>query len=143
MVYCLTCDAVPSPQCSSRLYHSTMDVFPWVLNKHGALASVHEDLTPLKDPLRSKVAKAILEKQDIQSYLEEVLRALKAAETEVGRLKEENDVMMAELSSVTETGFLVDSKDDGIDDLLPLLKHCRPEDSLNTVKDKIKRSFQV
>ena len=108
---------------------------------------LREEFFKLRDPVLSKVANAVMAKKNVQTYLDHVLKALKETQDTVERMKEENDAMVAELSSLMESNLLLSdlhSKDgDVLSHLIPLLDDCKPDDSLDVIKDKLKQSFQV
>ena len=128
--------------------HSTLDMTSGMLTNFEAFISLKAEVFKLRDPVRSKVVKTIQERKDVQIYLDRVLASLKATEADVVRLKEENDSMVAELSSLMETGLLSDFKskeeenDTFLNELLPFLT-CQQAGSKDSVKEKIKESFKV
>ena len=121
----------------------------------GALSNIEgllmlkEEYLRLRNPVRSKVAKAVEEKRTVQTYLNVVLAALRATEAEVEKLKDETDVMVAELSSYLDGGLLADLKskeeenDAFLTEWLPQIEGGRPADSLDAIKTKIRQSFKV
>ena len=108
---------------------------------------LREEFFKLRDPVLSKVATAVMAKKNFQTYLGLVSEALKATENAVELMKEENDVMVAELSSLLESNLLLSDLQSMDGDLLsnlpPLLDDCRPGDPMDVIKNKLKQSFQV
>ena len=121
------------------------------LAKFEILLSLKEEFVKLKDPLCSKLSKAITEKTNVQLYLTKVSQALKALENEVEMQMDENDLSLAEMCSLLEKirpSGQQQLKDGGnnvliLADLLSLLGECKLQDSRDTLHTKLKQSLAV
>ena len=146
--WCLNCESAASENCTDT--HCLVDMKPGSETNFAAILSLKNRYLQLRNPLCSRVAKVITEKKDVQIYLSQVLGALKTAQEEVEQMKDENDIIVAELMSLMESELLreCNSKEEEylafLAQLIPLLEDCEPDqESLETVHGKILQSFQV
>lgn len=152
-VWCLTCGTMAKSQtCSST--HSVIDVTADTVKNFESLLKLRDDIKNMRDQSQTNLALAIEKRKQVQIYFEELSLSLQMALDEVNLKQDHNNVQLVEMISQLEAGgshlqsvSLHSSSDSRHEDpvlaeLISLVDDANPEDSLETLKEKMKKSVQ-
>ncbi len=143
---CLTCGSIGKIDCPTQ--HSTVVINENTLSNFETLISLMDQCTKI----RTKVESTIENQKNLQSYVAQVLKALKSFEQEVKALSEESDLRLAELSSLLEMSPLfanniASNKEEGISaflshQLFSLINPSKSNENLDTLNQKMTAYFE-
>lgn len=140
---CLTCGSIGKIDCPTQ--HSTVVINERTLSNFETLIALMDQCIKT----RAKVESTIENQKNLQSYVAQVLKALKSFEQEVKALSEESDLRLAELSSLLEISplFSNSNKEEGVSaflshQLFSLINPSKSNENLDTLSKKMTHYFE-
>ena len=132
--------------------HSTIDVTTSTIKNFESLLKLREDMKRIKDEGQTKLALAIEKRKEIQGHLKQVSQSLKVALGEVKQQEEINNLRLVEMISQLEGSnphlkphqvtAAEGQEDPFLTELVSLVDDSNPDDSIDTLKEKMANSIQ-
>ncbi len=142
--WCLTCGLAEKVGCASS-GHSFINLSASTIRNLDARLTLQEELLKLKDRGTNKLAMAIQKRKQIQEYLSLILKSIQAAENEIVKQQDENNLRLTEMVSIlerksvstTEPCYLQDGKTGMPFPLMDLVDDASPDDTAEGLKLKM------
>ena len=150
--WCLTCGALAKLGCS---VHSIIDVTGNTIKNFESLLKLRDELKKMRDQGQTKLALAIEKRKEVQAHLNQVSQCLNLVLHEVNQQEEENNIILVEMMSLLESNSPClrrtlnpetsggQDEDPLLSELISLVDDSNPEDSFDTLKEKMKKSLQL
>ncbi len=132
--------------------HSTIDVTTNTIKNFESLLKLRENIKKMRDEGQTKLALAIEKRKEIQAHLTQVSLSLTMALNEVKKQEEINNLRLVEMVSQLEGSSphlrpVSKNQTEGQEDpflmeLISLVDDAKPEDSIETLKEKMSKSVQ-
>lgn len=136
--------------CSSA--HSIIDVTANTVKNFESLLKLRDDIKKMREQGQTNLAMAISKRKEVQAHLTQLSLSLNMALNEVNQLEDQNNMQLMEMvsqleasSSHLKSSLLSTSRgqeDPLLSELISLVDDSQPEDSLDTLKEKMKKSIQ-
>ena len=107
--------------------------------------SLKEELQTMKNKGQDKLAVAIQKRKEIEEHLNLLITTVKATMEEIQDLQDENNLLMTELVSMLDSNSKEDTEEtkDFLSELNSIVCNSSPDDSIETLKLKLKKSTDL
>ncbi|XP_046448000.1 uncharacterized protein LOC124196810 [Daphnia pulex] len=146
--WCLTCGALAKQGCS---VHSIIDVTAKTIKNFESLLKLRDDIKKMRDQGQTKLALAIEKRKEVQTHLDQLSQCLKLVLHEVNLQEETNNILLVEMISELEASSpclhqplnpeIPQDEDPLLSELISLVDDSNPQDSFDTLKEKMKKSL--
>jgi cell fate (sporulation/competence/biofilm development) regulator YlbF (YheA/YmcA/DUF963 family) len=131
--------------------HSIIDVTAKTIKNFESLLKLRDDIKKMRDQGQTKLALAIEKRKEVQTHLDQLSQCLKLVLHEVNLQEETNNILLVEMISELEASSpclhqplnpeIPQDEDPLLSELISLVDDSNPQDSFDTLKEKMKKSL--